>query len=433
LEFDVMSEKRNEINRRNFLKTMGAAGLGSVFASAQAAGSANKPNAIGPNAPREVQGPRYPQVPRRKLGKLTRLNESGKKVPLEVPCLSFGTFRVDTENQILLRKALQYGIDFWDTAYNYSHGNSELGIGNFLSKHPKMRKKLFIASKASNTTTIADVEHRLQTSLKRMNTNYIDLYYLHEVEEAHRLNNDLRDWAKHAKERKLIRYFGFTVHRNMTKYLELAVTLDWIEAIMTRYNFRDMQDKKLNAAIEACHKAGIGLVAMKVHGKGQVKEIETEGDNKLTEQFFKRGFTAGQAKMKVVLTDKRISSACIGMQNIKLLNSNVAAALDKTKLTPADMKVFKKVSQETCSGYCAGCAYICDSALPDLPYVSDVMRYLMYYNSYGEKETARELFAQIPEQARDELACIDYKAAEARCPQRLPIAKLMAEAVNKLA
>jgi len=121
------------------------------------------------------------------------------------------------------------------------------------------------------------------------------------------------------------------------------------------------------------------------------------------------------------------------MQNVALLNSNVAAVLDKTKLTPEDMKVFKKVSQETCSGYCAGCAYICNSALPDMPYVSDVMRYLMYYNSYGEKKVARELFAQIPEQARDKLASTDYRAVEACCPQHLPIAKLMAEAVNKLA
>ncbi|MHC4337136.1 MAG: aldo/keto reductase, partial [Planctomycetota bacterium] len=357
----------------------------------------------------------------------------GKKVPIKVPILSFGTFRVDTESQILLRRVLQYGINFWDTAYSYSNGNSELGIGKFLSKHPKLRKRLFIASKASKTETIEDVEHRLQISLKRMKTDYIDLYYLHEIEEADRLNNELRDWAKHAKERGLIRFFGFTVHRNMTEYLNIGARLKWIDAILTLYNFRVMQDKELNAAMNACHKAGIALIAMKVHGKGQVKEIETEGDKKLTDHFLKRGFTPGQAKLKVVLTDKRICSACIGMQNVRLLDSNVAAVLDKTRLTPEDMKVFRKVSQETCSGYCAGCAYICNSALPDMAYVSDVMRYLMYYNSYGEKEAARELFAQIPEQARDKLARADYRAAEDRCPQRLPIAELMAEAVSKLA
>jgi len=57
----------------------------------------------------------------------------------------------------------------------------------------------------------------------------------------------------------------------------------------------------------------------------------------------------------------------------------------------------------------------------------------MYYNSYAEKDRARKLFAQIPAQARNKLLSADYGLAEARCPQHLPIAKLMAEAVSKLA
>ena len=423
-----MKERPDRIDRRNFLKTMGAAGLGSVFASVRPTAGAKEADTT-----EKAEKKGYPQVPRRKLGKLTWLDKSGKEVPLEVPCLSFGTFQVDTENQMLLRKTLEWGIDYWDTAYNYCNGNSELGIGKFLARNPEIRKELFIASKASKTNTIADIESRLQTSLKRMNTDYIDLYYLHELEQIDRLNNDLRDWAISTKQRKLIRFFGFTVHRDMTKCLKVGVKLDWIDAIMLRYNFRDMQDKDLSAAIDACHNKGIGLTAIKVMGKGQVKEIETEGDKKLTDHFLERGFTEGQAKIKAVLSDQRISSACVGMKNIALLTSNVAAVFDKTEFTPEDMKVFQKVAQETCSGYCRGCAHICDAALPEMPYVSDIMRYLMYHNSYGEKELARRLFAELPAQARDRLILTDYSPAEARCPQHMPIARLMAEAANKLA
>ncbi|HUT30611.1 MAG TPA: aldo/keto reductase [Sedimentisphaerales bacterium] len=423
-----MKNKQAQIDRRNFLKAIGAAGLSSAFSSGHATAQPGDPNNSA-----TADAPKLPQVPKRKLGRLTRLDESGRQVPLEVPCLSFGTFQVDTENQILLRKTLEWGINYWDTAYNYSGGNSELGIGKFLARNPGIRKDLFIADKASKTTTIADMEDRLQTSLKRMNTDYIDLYYLHELEQIDRLNNDLRDWAKSAKDRGLIRFFGFTVHRDMTICLNVGVKLDWIDAIMLRYNFRDMQDEDLNAAIDACYKRGIGLTAIKVMGKGQVKEIETEGDKKLTEHFLRRGFTEGQAKIKAVLTDERISSVCVGMKNIALLTSNVAAVFDKTEFTPEDMKVFRKVARQTCSGYCAGCAHICDAALPDMPYVSDVMRYLMYHNSYGEKELARRLFAELPAQARKKLVLTDYSQAEARCPQHLPIAALMAEAEKKLA
>jgi len=57
----------------------------------------------------------------------------------------------------------------------------------------------------------------------------------------------------------------------------------------------------------------------------------------------------------------------------------------------------------------------------------------MYYNSYGQRDAARELFAQIPEKVRNKLLNMDYSPAEARCPQHLPIGKLMADAVRKLA
>jgi predicted aldo/keto reductase-like oxidoreductase len=107
--------------------------------------------------------------------------------------------------------------------------------------------------------------------------------------------------------------------------------------------------------------------------------------------------------------------------------------LDKTKLTQADTDVLRKYAAESCSGYCAGCAYICDAALPDMPYTSDIMRYLMYYNSYGEREEARRLFAQIPGDVRSKLLNTDYSIAEAHCPQHLPIGKFIAEAVCKLA
>ena len=426
-----MKERQNKINRRNFLKTVGAAGLTPAFAGATKALASVKDIARSSEANTETkeQKAELPQVPRRKLG----------KTGIDVPSLSFGTLRVDTDNQILLRNTIQWGINYWDTAYSYSNGNAELGIGKFLSKNPDVRKKLFLVTKASGASNeptpksvVAAVEDRLQTSLKRMNTKHIDLYYgVHGMQDPADLTDELKQWAQEAKKRGLIRFFGFTTHSNMASCLAAAAKLDWIDAIMTSYSFRLMQDKELNAAIEACHKAGIGLIAMKTLGRGQ--KIESKEDKKLVSHFMERGFTEGQAKIKAVLEDKRFSSACVGLSNVAILTENVAASLDKTKLTKADMKVFEQYANATCSGYCAGCTHICNSALPDAPYVSDIMRYLMYYNSYGEKKMARELYAEIPSIERNKLLSINYSLAEARCPQHLPIGKLIAEAVSKLA
>lgn len=267
-----------------------------------------------------------------------------------------------------------------------------------------------------------------------MNTDYIDLYHgIHQCSDPARLTDDLKRWAESAKKRKLIKHFGITTHENIAKVLAAASKLDWIEVVMTPYNFRLMQDKELQAAIDACHKAGKGIMAMKTQGLGQ--RIQTEADKKLVSHFLQRDFTEGQAKVKAVLQDKRFTSACVGMKNVKVLNSNVAAVLDRTELTHTDMEVFKEYAQANCSSYCAGCAYICDAALPDElrpGRISDTMRYLMYYNSYGEQDQARELFAQIPGKLRNRLLSTDYSLAEARCPQHLPIGELVAEAAGKL-
>jgi predicted aldo/keto reductase-like oxidoreductase len=411
-----MKEKYNKINRRNFLKTIGAAGLGSVLASSQLKAGPNEPNTT-----QKIEETKFPELPRRKLG----------KTDIEIPVLSNGLMFDITENQLILRANLQHNVTYWDTAIGYA--GSEIGIGKFLSQNPEVRKKLFLVTKASGARTVADVEGRLHFSLKTMNTDYIDLYYgVHGCNNPDsQLTGELQKWAEDAKKRKLIRFFGFSTHENMEKCLMAASKLNWIDAIMTSYNITLMQNPQMQEAVQACHEAGIGLIAMKVLLGVQKKQAEAE--DKMVTHFLDKGYTREQALIKAVLEDKRITAACIRMENTTFLRSNVAAVLDKTSLTQADVDVLRKYAAETRIGYCAGCAYICNAALPDTPYTSEIMRYLMYYNSYGDHQGARELFAQIPGNVRNKLLSTDYSPAEARCPQRMPIGKLIAEAVSKLA
>jgi len=418
-----MKDKQNTIDRRNFLKTISAAGLSSVLVSTGAIGRSDKSN----NTEETKKSP-LEQVPKRKLG----------KTGVKVSSLGLGTMFNLVDNQIVLRNTLKWGVTYWDTAHNYAGGNSELGIGQFLAKNPDVRKNLFIVSKASRARTVKDVEDRLQTSLKRMNTDYIDLYYApHGADDPAQFTDELKRWAEGAKKRGLIKFFGFSTHSNMAKCLTAAARLGWIDVIMPRFNFRVMQDPQMQAAIDVCHKANIGIVAMKTTGKTTItrfrEEIETEAEKKMVAHFLQRGFTPEQAAIKLVLADERISSAPVQMENTKIIAQNVAAVLDKTKLTRMDKEIFREYAAATCSGYCAGCAHICNAVLPHLPYVSDIMRYLMYYNSYGDRDRARELFAQIPANVRSKLLRTDYSAAEARCPQRMPIGELVNEAVSKLA
>jgi predicted aldo/keto reductase-like oxidoreductase len=309
----------------------------------------------------------------------------------------------------------------------------------------KARTRLVIISKPPDIRTptpdVEDVEKHLQTSLKRMNVEYIDVYLgIHNILDPDQLTDELKKWAESAKKRRLIRLFGFSTHKNMSQCLTVASKLNWIDVVMTVYNFRLMQDPQMQASVDACHKAGIGLIAIKTLAAGLVAKwvgqdvkVETEQDERLVGRFTQRGFTEGQAKIKAVMEDERFGSVCVGTENVALLRTNVAAALDKTKLSQKDKSVLTEHAKATRSSYCAGCASVCDSALPDAPCASDIMRYLMYYNSYGQHNRARELFSQIPSNVRNRLLDMDYSVAETRCPQHLPISKLVAEAARKLA
>ncbi len=403
------------------MKTAGAAGLGSVFVAGSRAGESGLEDKAERNEQEKAGQDKFPQVPRRKLG----------KTGVDVPSLGLGCNRLN--NQVILRGAFQWGVTYWDTAHSYAGGNSELTIGKFIAKNPEARKKLFIVTKASDAESVAEVEQHLATSLERLNTDYIDLYYgVHGLDEPEQLTAELGRWVKKAKERKVIRFFGFSIHENMARNLAAAAKLDWVDAIMTTYNFRVMQDAKMQAAVEACYKAGIGIIAMKTLGVWTETKVETEADKKIVGHFQAKGFTEMQAKIKAVLSDKRIASACVGMRNIAEVTENAGAVVDKSKLTRQDMQVLGEYAKATCGGYCAGCGDIC-AAAAGAGQINDVMRCLMYYNGYGEHEMARESFAKIPGAARRRLAKADYRLAERRCPQRLPIAKLVKEALQKLA
>jgi hypothetical protein len=170
---------------------------------------------------------------------------------------------------------------------------------------------------------------------------------------------------------------------------------------------------------------------MRPRGAPADANAEADADKKMIAHFLQKGFTEGQAKIKAVLEDRRISTVCSSMTSSAILMTNIAAALDKAKLTTEDMDVLRQYAQATCSGYCAGCAQICEPVASDVP-VSNIMRALMYHDCYGDVAEAKQVFAQIPAEIRRRLLSVDYSVAEARCPNRMPIARLVADAVTRL-
>jgi predicted aldo/keto reductase-like oxidoreductase len=119
------------------------------------------------------------------------------------------------------------------------------------------------------------------------------------------------------------------------------------------------------------------------------------------------------------------------MKTLTVLKSNVAAATDRVQLSSGDMDMLYRFAQANCGTYCEGCLN-CESAMVTESPIHDIMRYMMYYNSYDERDEARRLFRELPLSIRNRLASMDYSFAEAACPRNIKIGKIMREAVNIL-
>ena len=405
--------KDTGVTRRDFVKTVGLAGLAVAGAGATAALAAPEPPAAAGKAA---------TVPKRTLG----------KTGVEVSILNLGGMFDTINNQLLLRQALKWGVTYWDTAESYGNGLSEEGYGRFFGRHPEARKEVFLVTKL--VPKEGNLTERLNKSLKRLQTDHVDLFFIHSITGIDQMTPAFKAWAAEMKQAGKIKFFGFSTHTNMADCLAGAAKLDWIDAVMMTYNFRVMQTPAMQAAVDACAKSGIGLVAMKTQGGGPgASKTPSKGELDLVHRFQERGFTDKQAKLKAVWENPHIASLCSQMPSLTILSSNVAAARDQVKLAQEEFESLRRYALETQADYCAGCGSICQEAVGGAVPVNEVMRCLMYYRDYGEPELARETFAGLPEAVRQRLTAVDYSRAEQACPQRLAIAQLMHQAAEMLA
>jgi predicted aldo/keto reductase-like oxidoreductase len=409
-----MTQKLKGCTRRDFFKTSGAIGAGALL-TPLVAGARTHDQDID-----RLLAAGQAKVPTRPFG----------KTGVDVSILSLGgMFDIDA-NQLMLKQALRWGVTYWDTAACYQNG-SETGIGKYFTKYPQERENVFLVTK-SDARDPDGMSKLLDRSLKRMNTSYIDLYFVHGVRDISELSDATRKWAENAKAQKKIKFFGFSTHRNMAQLLAAAPKLGYIDGIMMTYNFRNMHTPAMKAAVDACAKAGIGLTAMKTQAESSrmsLKKADRQGE-KLMASFAKKGLTEHQAKLKAVWTNPDIAAVCSQMPNMTILKANVAAAVDNTPLTSEQMHLFKQYALATADEYCTGCGNICETAVAGKVPICDIMRYHMYGRSYGHLDWARAHFQDIPTRIRQRISETDFSAAERRCPQNMPIAKLMHRAVE---
>ncbi len=411
-------------SRRNFLKQ-------SVLLGAAGALGCNGSGSIEVSEPAKASSAAVPATE-------PANNLAGKKVPtatlgktgITVPILSHGGLY--ELNTLMVARAFELGINYFDVADCYLNGQSEVVLGKTLEKLGK-RKEAFIVSKY-HPKQPSDMVTGINERLSNLRTDYLDAYYIHQLGDGE-YPKECVDWpkskewkemAEKLKKEKKINFFGFSCHAGiLPQAIENAAEGGFVDLIMFRYNFRSVNSDALNRAIDKAKKANIGLVAMKTQG-GRVSFQEK------ADTFTQKGFNQAQSTLKAVWADGRIDTIVSNMPSLQIVQENATASL-QNQISQAERQLLDEYAKATNHLVCHGCDHICSPHVETPVRIGDTLRYLMYNNNYQDPHMAKQLFSKLPPEARAAILRTDYRQAEAACPFNLKIGNMMVEAANKLA
>lgn len=347
------------------------------------------------------------------------------KTGLKVPILQLGTSqRLDPTYDKIMHRCVQEGVTWFDTALSYGWGASHRAIANFLEQ-TEDRKKMWITSK-SGSGSPGGLAEDLDQALSELETDYLDLYLMHGIRRTSMLDRDYLKMGERLKKTGKTRLFGFSCHDGtVVELMNKAAKVGGVDVILFRYNFRRYGDRDLNLAIDACHKAGIGLMAMKTMGS-------VPKDQENVQAFRSENFTLGQAKLKSVWADERIDTVLSEMDSVRLVRENVAAARSEKALSANELHQLNQLAALTAPYSCQGCGNICESVVGGDVAIADPLRYLMYHECHGKTESARSMYRALPDALR-EFEKVDLSLASSVCPQGIDIQKRLNEAKWALA
>jgi len=379
---------RNSLNRREFLKYSVAgitltAGLGGFRGVAKAAFSTSKKGIT----------PVY-----RTLG----------RTGLKVSVVSFGAML--TPDYETMEAAFEMGINYVDTARRYMNGRNEEIVGRALKGR---RDKVYVATKTPPSShSKKDIFKDVETSLSKLNTDYIDIIQLHSLTGKERVFiPETREALIELRKQGKVRFFGVTTHTNQEDVLN-AITYDndkFFDVALVAYNFKSSPE--LKHAIANAAKAGIGIVAMKTQAGG----YRTDALGQISPH---------QAALKWVLQDTNIACAIPGMRDMNMLQE--AAAVMGMKLTKKDEQILERYAEAIAPYYCHLCAQ-CEPTCPKNVAISTINRSIMYEEGYGNHELACSTYNELKVN-RSASECINCPECVAQCANGLNIAEKMQKA-----
>lgn len=353
-------------------------------------------------------------------------------IDTNVSFLGMGNMRlpVNSENKIDYEKATEiidyvysHGVNYFDTAWPYHGGESEIFLGNTLPKYP--RESYHLATKYVIFAG-PDYKNIFETQLKKLKTNYIDFYLIHAVFDNNAgsyINSGCIEYFKKQKKLGRIKHLGFSCHASLSTLEKFIKANDEWDFTQIQLNYLDWTLQDAKGQYEMLTKYNIPVVVMEPVRGGKLAKLTEE-----TESILKKAhpdWSISSWAFRWLMRLPNVKVILSGMTTIDQAIDNVDTFTNGEALNDEDASLLMDVCDQyrkQISVPCTACRYCCD----DCPKKIDIPTMMEIYNNY-KLSGAWGLKAKLQKYETSALDCLNCKVCQKHCPQSINIAQVMKE------
>ena len=367
---------------------------------------------------------------------------------LKLSALGFGAMRLPVlegkDDQIdeqaafdMVDYAMAHGINYYDTAFGYHGGNSELVMGKALARYP--RESFYLATKfpGYDLSNMGKVREIFEKQLKKCRVDYFDFYLFHNVCELNieqyldNEKNGIFDYLVEQKRNGRIRHLGFSAHGSyqvMERFLKAYGSE--MEFCQIQLNYLDWKFQNADKKVELLSRYNLPVWVMEPLRGGRLVHLSEENEAKL--KALRPEIPAHAWAFRFLQSLPEVAVVLSGMSNMEQLQDNIAIFDREEPLSDRERQVLDAVAEEMLSHNllpCTTCHY-CVSHCPQQLDIPDLLEMYNEFNFTGGSFIALMKLASMSQDKRPE-SCVGCQSCEAVCPQQIRISQAMADFAEK--
>lgn len=365
----------------------------------------------------------------------------------KMPKLGFGLMRlpekdgkIDIEHvSRMVDKYMNAGLNYFDTAYVYHGGTSEVAAREAIVKHYP-RESFMLATKlpAWELKQESDVERVFNEQLTRAGVDYFDFYLLHSVEDGFNYDNYVKyncfEWCMQRKAEGKIKHFGFSFHGSPELLEKILDNHPEVEFVQIQFNYLDRTNPVVRSQMlyDILYKRNIPIIVMEPVRGGMLANLGDEVDAKFKARQPEKSIASWA--LRFVASQPGIMTILSGMSAEEQMDDNIRTFTNFEPLAEDEVKLIDEVTQEILSipqiG-CTSCRYCCDGC-PMKISIPDVFRTINTLRRYPNDWRSKNFYEGLIQRSGKASDCIACGQCEGVCPQHLPVIELMKEAAEIL-